>query len=81
MLNYRAATRRHDKALRIHLHIFPVFVIATASGSRRNTSRRPREAVNRATPVNWETRRGRPARIVLGDPMPEIVRLFMSPAD
>jgi hypothetical protein len=39
------------------------------------------DATDRSYLVNRETRRGRPARIVLGDPMLEIVRLFMSPAD
>jgi hypothetical protein len=29
--------------------------------------------------VNLEIRRGRPARIVLGDPMPEMVKLLPKP--
>jgi hypothetical protein len=31
--------------------------------------------------VNPATRRGRPARIVLGDPMPEMVKLLPEPAE
>jgi len=40
------------------------------------TSRRARDATDRGYIVNLETRRGRPARIVLGDPMPETVKLL-----
>jgi hypothetical protein len=45
------------------------------------TSRRLRDAANRGYLVNLETRRGRPARIVLGDPMPEMVKLLPEPAE
>jgi hypothetical protein len=31
--------------------------------------------------VNRETRRGRPARIVLGDPIPEMVNLLPEPSE
>jgi hypothetical protein len=31
--------------------------------------------------MNRETRRGRPARIVLGDPMPEMVKLPAEPGE
>ena len=40
------------------------------------TSRRLRQAAEFGYLVNLETRRGRQARIVLGDPMPEIVKLL-----
>jgi hypothetical protein len=55
--------------------------IVTALGSRRNTSRQLRDATNWGYLVNLETRRGRPARIVLGDPMPEIVKLLPEPGE
>jgi hypothetical protein len=42
-------------------------------------SRRLRDATERGYIVNLETRRGRPARIVLGDPMPEMVKLLPEP--
>jgi hypothetical protein len=59
-----------------------VFVaIVTAFGPRRNTSRRLRDATDRGYLVNFETRRGRPARIVLGDPMPEMVKLLPEPGE
>jgi len=45
------------------------------------TSRRLREATARGYLVNLETRRGRPARIVLGDPMPEMVKLLPEPGE
>jgi hypothetical protein len=45
------------------------------------TSRRLREAVDKGYLVNLETRRGRPARIVLGDPMPETVKLLPEPSE
>jgi hypothetical protein len=45
------------------------------------TSRRLRQATEFGYLVNLETRRGRPARIVLGDPMPEMVRLLPEPAE
>jgi len=44
-------------------------------------SRRLRDATERGYIVNLETRRGRPARIVLGDPMPEMVKLLPEPAE
>ena len=44
------------------------------------TSRRLRQATELGYLVNLETRRGRPARIVLGDPMSEIVKLLPEPA-
>jgi hypothetical protein len=43
------------------------------------TSRRLRDATDRGYLVNLEIRRGRPARIVLGDPMPEMVKLLPKP--
>jgi hypothetical protein len=45
------------------------------------TSRRLREAADRGYLVNLETRRGRPARIVPGDPMPEMVKLLPEPGE
>jgi hypothetical protein len=45
------------------------------------TSRRVRDATDRGYLVNRETRRGRPARIVLGDPMPEMVKLLPEPGE
>jgi hypothetical protein len=40
------------------------------------TGRRLRDATDRRYLVNLETRRGRPTRIVVGDPMPEMVKLL-----
>ena len=40
------------------------------------TSRRVKDAADRGYLVNLEPRRGRPARIVLGDPMPGMVKLL-----
>ena len=45
------------------------------------TSRRLREATDRGYLVNLETRRGRSARIIIGDPMPEMVKLLPEPAE
>ena len=45
------------------------------------TSRRLRDAIDRGYLVNLEIRRGRPARIVLGDPMPEMVKLPPEPGE
>ena len=45
------------------------------------TSRRLRDATDRGYLVNLEIRRGRPARIVLGDPMPEMVKLLPEPGE
>jgi hypothetical protein len=45
------------------------------------TSRRLRDATDRRYLVNRETRRGRPARIVFGDPMPEMVTLLPESGD
>ena len=45
------------------------------------TSRRLRDATDRGYLVNLEIRRGRPARIVLGDPMPEVVKLLPEPTE
>jgi hypothetical protein len=45
------------------------------------TSRRLRQATEFGYLVNLETRRGRPARIVLGDPLPEMVKLLPDPSD
>ena len=45
------------------------------------TSRRLRQATELGYLVNRETRRGRPARIVLGDPMPEMVKLLPEPGE
>jgi hypothetical protein len=50
--------------------------LATRLGLDKSvTSRRVRDATDRGYLINLETRRGRPARIVLGDPMPETVKL------
>jgi hypothetical protein len=43
------------------------------------TSRRLRRATEFGYLVNLETRRGRSARIIIGDPMPEMVRLLPEP--
>jgi hypothetical protein len=40
------------------------------------TGRRLRDATDRRYLVNLEARRGRPTRIVVGDPMPEMVKLL-----
>ena len=45
------------------------------------TSRRLRDATDRGYLVNLEIRRGRPARIVLGDLMPEMVKLLPEPGE
>jgi hypothetical protein len=45
------------------------------------TSRRLRDATDRGYLVSLETRRGRPARIVLGDLMPEMVKLAPEPGE
>jgi hypothetical protein len=45
------------------------------------TSRRLRQATEFGYLVNLETRRGRPARIVIGDPMPEMVKLLPDPSE
>ena len=45
------------------------------------TSRRLRDATDRGFLVNLEIRRCRPARIVLGDPMPEMVKLLPEPGE
>ena len=45
------------------------------------TSRRLRQATELGYLVNLETRRGRPARIVIGDPMPEMVKLLPEPSE
>jgi hypothetical protein len=45
------------------------------------TSRRLRQATELGYLVNREPRRGRPARIVLGDPMPEMVKLLSEPGE
>jgi hypothetical protein len=42
-------------------------------------SRRLWDATGRGYLVNLETRRGRPARIVLGDPIPEMMKLLPEP--
>jgi hypothetical protein len=44
-------------------------------------SRRLRQATEFGYLVNLETRRGRPARIVLGDPLPQMVKLLPDPSD
>ena len=46
---------------------------------KRVTSRRLWDATDRGYLVNRDTRSGRPARIVLGDPMPEMVKLLPNP--
>jgi hypothetical protein len=45
------------------------------------TGRRLRDATDRGYLVNLEIRRGRPARIVLGDPMLEMVKLLPEPTE
>jgi hypothetical protein len=45
------------------------------------TSRRVKDAADRGYLINLETRRGRPARIVLGDPMPDMVKLLSDPGE
>jgi hypothetical protein len=45
------------------------------------TSRRVKDAADRGYLVNLETRRGRPARIVLGAPMPDMVKLLPDPGE
>jgi hypothetical protein len=45
------------------------------------TSRRLRQATEFGYLVNLETRRGRPARIVIGDSMPEMVKLLPEPSE
>jgi len=45
------------------------------------TSRRLWDATDQGYLVNRETRRGRPARIVLGDPMPKLVKLLPEPSE
>jgi hypothetical protein len=47
----------------------------------RLTSRRVRDATDRGYLVNPETHRGLPARIVRGDPMPEMVKLPPEPGE
>jgi hypothetical protein len=48
---------------------------------KSSASRRLRDATDRGYRVSLETRRGRPARIVLGDPMPEMVKLAPEPGE
>jgi hypothetical protein len=48
---------------------------------KRVTNRRLRDATDPGYLVNLETRRGQPARIVLGDPMPEMVKLLPEPGE
>src|SRR5437764_2026672 len=45
------------------------------------TSRRVRDATELSYLLNIENRRGRPARIVIGDPMPEMVKLPPEPGE
>jgi hypothetical protein len=45
------------------------------------TSRRLRDATDRGYLVNLETCRGRPARIVLGNPVPETAKLLAEPCE
>jgi hypothetical protein len=40
-----------------------------------------KDVADRGYLVNLETRRGRPARIVLGDPMPDMVKLLPDPGE
>src|ERR1700751_171266 len=49
---------------------------AKLSLDKSAASRRLRQATELGYLVNLETRRDRPARIVLGDPMPEMVKLL-----
>jgi hypothetical protein len=50
-------------------------------GSRRNQSRRAPDATDRATLSNPASQRGRAARIVLGRPKPDVVKLLQSRAN
>jgi hypothetical protein len=45
------------------------------------TTRRVRDATDRGYLVNPETRRGRPARIVLCDPILEMLKLLPEPGE
>jgi hypothetical protein len=54
---------------------------AKLSLDKSATSRRLRDAADRGYLVNLETRRGRSARIIIGDPMPEMVNLLPEPAE
>jgi len=65
------------------LHILPVFLAIVAAFGSSKTQRwlAPQDAADRGYLVNLETPRGRPARIVLGDPMPEMVKLLPEPAE
>jgi hypothetical protein len=51
------------------------------AGQERAASRRVWGATDRGYLVNLETRRGRPARIVLGDLIPEMVKLLPEPGE
>jgi DNA-binding transcriptional ArsR family regulator len=54
---------------------------AKLSLDKSAASRRLRDAIDRGYLVNLETRKGRPARVVLGDPMLEMVRLLPEPCE
>jgi hypothetical protein len=54
---------------------------ATLALDKSATSRRLRDATDRGYLVNLEIRRGRPARIVLGDLMLEMVKLLPEPGE
>ena len=56
--------------------------LATKLGLDKSVvSRRLRQATELGYLVNRETRRGRPARLVLGDPMPEEVQVLPDPSE
>jgi hypothetical protein len=52
-----------------------------AIGDKSAASRRLRQATGVWLPGEPGTRRGRPARIVVGDPMPEMVKLLPESAE
>ncbi len=71
-----------DAVLALNRHEVPPLgeLAANLALDKSVTSRRLWDATDRGYLVNLETRRGRPARIVLGDPMPEMVKLLPGPA-
>ena len=68
---------RHSKRARYHL----ARSTSKLALDKSATSRRVKDAADRGYLVNLETRRGRPARIVLGDPMPDMVKLLPDPGE
>ena len=68
---------RHSKRARYHL----ARSASKLALDKSATSRRVKDAADRGYLVNLETRRGRPARILLGDPMPDMVKLLPDPGE